>query len=95
MKKFASELFSPLKKGMNVLGTTGDVISSAGENVKTFIEEGANIAKTKLSSSVEEEKLEQATNRVLMKAACIKKIMNALDCTWQEACDILEEELHN
>lgn len=95
MKKFASDLLDPLKKGFNVLGTTGDVVSSAGGNVKTFMEEGANIVKTKLSSSVEEEKLEQATNRVLMKAACIKKIMRALDCSWQEASEILEAEMNN
>lgn len=47
----------------------------------------------KVSSSAEEERLEQATTRILLKAACIKKIMSALDCSWEDACKILEQEL--
>ena len=58
------------------------------------VDEGANILKEKVTSSVEEEKIEQAKNRILVKAAAIREIMEALNCSSEDACKLLEEELN-
>lgn len=47
----------------------------------------------KVSSSAEEEKIEQAKNRILVKAAAIREIAEALNCSLQDAEECLEREL--
>lgn len=79
-----------LKKTSNVAGAFGTLI---GDTI-TACSDSTGIIKEKVISSLQEEKLEQATNRVLLKAECVKKVMDTLNCDWKTACSILKDELN-
>ena len=84
------KFLNPLKKGFEVVGSVGSVVSDTIETVG----EGTNILKAKVNSSVEEEKIEQVKNRILIKAAAIREIAEALNCSLQDAEECLERELN-
>lgn len=82
-------MFRTIGKSLDAVGSVGGFISdtvTAGGAV-------SNIIKEKVSSSIEEEKIEQAKNRILVKAAAIKEIAEALGCDLITAEQFLEEEL--
>ena len=83
---------------LKALNKTWDAVGSVGGLVSETMSacgESANILKTKVESSVEEEKIEQAKNRILVKAAAIREIAEALNCSLQDAEECLERELNN
>lgn len=82
-------MFKTIGKSLDAVGSVGGLIS----DTVTAVGEGANILKEKVSSSIEEEKIEQAKNRILVKAAAIKEIAEALGCDLITAEQFLEEEL--
>lgn len=83
-------MFKALSKTTDAIGAVGglvgDTLSACGE--------GAGILREKVNSSVEEEKIEQAKNRILVKAAAIREIAEALGCTLVEAQEFLEAEMN-
>lgn len=83
-------MFKALSKTTDAFGAVGglvgDTLSACGE--------GAGILREKVTSSVEEEKIEQAKNRILVKAAAIREIAEALNCSLQDAEECLERELN-
>lgn len=85
-----AKMFKTINKGLDAVGSIGSFVTDSVNAVGG----GANVIKEKISSSVEEEKIKQATERILLKAECVKQIMEALDCNWAEACQVLEEEMN-
>lgn len=79
----------------NVNKTFGLVGSSVGA-VTDLVEAGQNsfkILQVKVDSSIQEEEIEQAKNRILVKAEAIKEIAKALNCSLVEAEQLLNKEL--
>ena len=83
-------MLKAINKGLDTVGAVGGLFTDTVNAVGN----GANIIKEKVNSSVEEEKIEQAKNRILAKAAAIREIAEALNCSLQDAEECLERELN-
>ena len=83
-------MLKAINKGLDTVGAVGGLFTDTVNAVGN----GANIIKEKVNSSVEEEKIEQAKNRILVKAAAIREIAEALGCTLVEAQEFLEAEMN-
>lgn len=80
------------------LSKTADAFGSVGGMLGDFVSvatDSSGIIKEKVNSSIEEERIEQATNRILLKAKSIKKIVDAIHCTPAEAEELLDKEMQN
>ena len=76
-------------KGFDALGSVGGLVGD-GLNMLT---DSTGIIKEKINSSIEEEKMDQAKQRILAKAAAIKEISKALGISAIEAQQLLEQEM--
>ena len=83
-------MLKAINKSLDTVGAVGGLFTDTVNAVGN----GANIIKEKVNSSVEEEKIEQAKNRILVKAAAIREIAEALGCTLAEAQEFLEAEMN-
>lgn len=85
-------------KMLKMFSKTADAIGAVGGLVSDTVSacgEGANILKEKIDSSVEEEKIQQAKNRILAKVEAVKEIAAVTGLTMQEAEELLNQEMQN
>lgn len=83
----------PIKKGLETIGATGDIVCSFAEGSKDLLGKGTKYFKVKANASIEEEELIQTTSFLLLKAKSIKKLMKTLNISAADAAELLEQEM--
>lgn len=83
----------PIKKGLETIGATGDIVCSFAGGSKDLLDKGTKYFKVKANASIEEEEILQTTSVLLVKAKSIKKLMKTLNISAADAAELLEQEM--
>lgn len=87
-------LMTNITKSFSAIGSVGSIVAEGADMISSSFSEGKNRIVNEFSSSNEEARLENATSYILAKAESIKKIMNALNISADEATKLLDTELN-
>lgn len=73
--------------------TLGKATEAVGTSLG-LVEDGANYVKEKMTSTVEEERIIQAKERILLRFNAMKEIAAVTGLTINEAAELLDQELN-